>query len=277
MEKLLISTLLVIAIVPYCALASSDVGAYEGVWTYESYILILERLDEAYCVTIYAPERPEEITQWIYPECSYDDVADELNTVENGVKTHIVYDDAGEIVLAEEYFRDGAASFKLTEDDTLIWTDYKETPGENEITFARADDIRPVPTVEVILSEYIRPVAALEEGTAGSSMKLAQATAGAALFAVRYEMWNPDADELTSRLAEGLSQLSGEELAAFTARFESIRALTDDCLEHWDANAGLFEDAGVIEDMNKIVFDPLNRLAATNLLDMTQKALAPAP
>ena len=40
---------------------------------------------------------------------------------------------------AVEIFTDGAAAFKLNDDGTLTWTDFKQAPGEGGIVFERTD------------------------------------------------------------------------------------------------------------------------------------------
>ena len=63
--------------------------------------------------------------------------------------------------------------------------------------------------------------------------------------------------------------MSAEDQAAFWQGFDAVRALLDDCLEDWEAVRPQFEDAGVAEAMDEIMYDPLNRLAWENLRDHT--------
>ena len=114
---------------------------YEGTWVSDRLTLRIESLDDIVYATVYWPNSPSEIAQWEYTDLMYDEVADELNTLETGVMTMVTYEDDGVIASTEERYSDGAASFKLTEDGGLIWTDYKETPGENEIVFERAAEL----------------------------------------------------------------------------------------------------------------------------------------
>ena len=120
---------------------------YEGTWVSERITLIIESLDDVVYATVYWPDSPSEITQWEYADLAYDEMADELNTPETGVMSYTTYDEDGEVISAEERYNDGAASFRLTEDGGLIWTDYKETPGENEIAFERS--------VELTLGDFL--------------------------------------------------------------------------------------------------------------------------
>ena len=256
-----------------CVPALADDGGYEGVWVWEAYTLYLERLDDHYCATILAPESPEDITVWVYSAVAYDEAAGGLVTVKDGTKTRVLYDENGERLSTEELFADGAASFALTEDNVLVWTDYNEAPGEDTIAFERGREVGPALTADAMLRGYLRPIAALETGTAGASLKLASASAQAALFAAGYEMWQPDDVMYAALIGEAWDGLDSAEKDSFAARFGEVSALIDSCLEDWDAQKGLFDDAGATEYMEAIVFDPLNRLAWETLRDLTKDLL----
>ena len=115
----------------------NPVAAFEGTWVCDRATLTIEDLDDViYCTVRWASSASEE-TEWGY-EAMYDEVADSLTTLETGVKTNRVYGDGGDVLSEEVEFDDGAASFKINDDDTLTWTDYKETPGANELVFERA-------------------------------------------------------------------------------------------------------------------------------------------
>ena len=149
--KNLICVILVLLLTCGAALAETSmydvIDNYEGKWVSERLTLMIESLDDVVYATIFWPDSPTEIARWDYADLTYDEVADELNTLETGVMTYTIYDEDGEVVSEEERYSDGAASFRLTEDGGLIWTDYKETPGENEIVFERA--------VELTLGDYL--------------------------------------------------------------------------------------------------------------------------
>lgn len=125
------------------------------------------------------------------------------------------------------------------------------------------------PTAADLADGYFRAIASVEQGTAGASLKLAVAAAGAASFAADHGLWDPDNDALCAGLLEGWESLTAEEQAAFDGNFPVVAAQIDECLENWDSLRPIFEDAGAAEQMDRVVFDPLNRLAWQNLCELT--------
>ena len=65
---------------------------------------------------------------------------------------------------------------------------------------------------------------------------------------------------------EGMDE---DEQVAFWTNFDTVRALLDECLEDYDTNRAIFEDAGAADAMDEVMYDPLNRLAWENLRDHT--------
>ena len=117
----------------------NPVAAYEGRWVSDRAELVIEDLDDVVTCTVRWADSASEVTEWIYEGCLYDEITDGLTTFETGIKVKNTYNEQGEVAASEEIFNDGAASFVINEDGTLTWTDFKETPGENEITFERAE------------------------------------------------------------------------------------------------------------------------------------------
>ena len=109
---------------------------YEGVWGYERVTVRIECLDDVVYATVYWPNSAAEVAQWEY-ELNYDGVSDSFISEETGVLTYVTYGEDGEIASSEVQYSDGAASFKLNEEGKLVWTNFKETPGENEIVLER--------------------------------------------------------------------------------------------------------------------------------------------
>ena len=268
MKKTILTILLTLALALSCAaLAEAPEDAYVGDWVYEEMSLYLFKDEDGkLSATIYAPEDPDHYTAWSYEDISYDEVADELNTVETGVKQVLTYTEEG--VYAELIYDDGAAAFRLTDDDTLQWVDYKEG-ADTFVTFERAEEILMAPDAEAFQDEYFRPIGQVEKGSAGSDLKLAQAAGEAAAFAVRYEMYAPDVDALRANMLEAWEGLKEEERSAFDANFMDVVELMDACLEDWEANRPLFEDAGVADELAAVMYDPLTRLAWETLRDHT--------
>ena len=162
-------------------------------------------------------------------------------------------------------------------EDALIWQD-DEHP-EDAVSFVRADGTQEneftspapaeAPTVEALAEGYFNVLANLESDAAGASLKTAVAASEVCAFAESYELYNPDVESLRANMLAAFEGLSGDEQAAFMTNFDTVRALLDDCLEDYDANRAIFEDAGVVEAMDEVMYDPLNRLAWENLRDHT--------
>ncbi len=116
---------------------------YVGTWYVDDAILEIVHMDDDYnlftcIVTKYASER--EGIRWIYDGCAYDDVGQALASLEIGMKFDVQFDENGDLVSSEPvYYDDGAAKFALNEDGTLTWTDFKETPGEDELVFQKVE------------------------------------------------------------------------------------------------------------------------------------------
>ena len=118
----------------------NPIAAFEGRWISGRATLTIEELDDVVYCTIHWAGSAFDAAEWSYEGCLYDEISGGLTTFEIGVKTINVYDESGEVVSSEQVFDDGAAAFKLNEDGTLTWTDFKETPGENELVFKRLPD-----------------------------------------------------------------------------------------------------------------------------------------
>ncbi len=116
---------------------AANMAAYAGSWVAGRALLTIEPADDAALCTVEWGNSAFDSTVWEY-ECTYDEVSGALTSLETGVKKIVTYADGGEVASEEVLFDDGAASFALNDDGTLTWTDFKETPGENEVLFERA-------------------------------------------------------------------------------------------------------------------------------------------
>ena len=125
------------------------------------------------------------------------------------------------------------------------------------------------PSAETLSERYFAAIANLESGTAGASLKTAIAAAEVCAVAEAFAVVDPDAESLCADLRAAFAEMDEAGQAAFRENFDAVRALIDDALEDYEANRGVFEDAGVAEAMDGFVRDPLNRLAWENLRDHT--------
>ena len=117
--------------------AQDPVAAFEGEWVSGRAQLTIEELDNTIHCTVNWGSSAFDSALWEY-EAMYDEVSGELTTLESGVKSDVTYGEDGEIVSSEIEYDDGAAAFTLNDDGTLTWTNFKETPGENELVFEKA-------------------------------------------------------------------------------------------------------------------------------------------
>jgi len=136
----------------------NPVAPYEGTWGSDRATLTIEELDDAIYCTVTWGGSAFEYAIWEY-EAVYDRVADELNTMETGVKSIVTVGEDGEVISSKVEFDDGAASFSLNADGTLTWTDYKGTPGENELVFEKVMPVTDYSFVTTMDSEGVEAFA----------------------------------------------------------------------------------------------------------------------
>ena len=192
---------------------------------------------------------------------NYTELAD-VDTSVYSVKLNVAMDEVREIIEdpKESYsysilrFASGAAygeEFTAEDNDS-------ETPAPAQ-----------APTVEEFAEGYFNVLVNLESGTAGASLKTAIAASEVCAFAEAHELYNPDVEPLRANMLAAFEALDEDGQAAFWTNFDAVRALLDDCLADYDANRAVFEDAGVADAMDEVMYDPLNRLAWENLRDHT--------
>lgn len=239
---------------------ASGVAGYEGTWVSDRATLTIEELDDAVYCTIQWGSSAFESVEWEYQDCLYDEVTGGLTTPETGVKRNVTYGEDGDVVSSEIIYDDGAASFVLDDEGRLVWTDFKETPGENRLTFERAEFVPEDTLIEELAEDFIQVVAGIEQGTAGASLKQAIAACEVLRFAAGSDLAELGADGLKACLGEAMESVDEEARAAFEENLDGMAALLNACLEDWEANRPLFDDAGVAEEMDALVSDAEVRL-----------------
>ena len=228
MKKRILSALLAVAmLLTMVALAETPTQPaeeYIGTWVSDRVTLSISREDDKLTASVFWANSAFEMVTWYYPELMYDEVADEYNTFENGTSEVITCDEEGKEVSTEVLFEDGAAAFRLR-DGVLTWVDYKKAPGENECVLEPAVEIAVAAQPDEFAERFFRVIAGVEQGTAGSSLKLCEAARDAALFAVDYEMWNPDVEAIRANMLEAWNSLTDEQRSAFDSNFMDVDAL----------------------------------------------------
>lgn len=117
---------------------------YVGTWVCEDYELEIAHMyddDSLYNCVVTQTTGEDTALCWIYDGCSYDEVSQSLTSLENGMKFEGVREGDGLTAQEPMLFTDGAAAFHVEDDGTLTWTDFKETPGENEKVFTRTEEV----------------------------------------------------------------------------------------------------------------------------------------
>ena len=137
---------------------------------------------------------------------------------------------------------------------------------ESEIT---PPALAEAPTAEALKEGYFDVLVNLQSDGAGASLKTAIAASDVCAFAEAHELYNPDVEPLRTNMLAAFEGMDEDGQAAFWTNFDTVRALLDDCLEDYDAKRAIFEDAGVADAMDEVMYDPLNRLAWENLRDHT--------
>ena len=118
------------------------------------------------------------------------------------------------------------------------------------------------PDVDAFAMGYFDVIVKMEQGAA-------LAAGDVCAFAEAFELYNPDVEPMRANMLAAFEAMGEDDQARFWENFEAVRALLDDALEDYDANRAVFEDAGVAEAMDEVMYDPLNRLAWRNLRDHT--------
>ena len=157
----------------------------------------------------------------------------------------------------------GKGSFTLTEQGTLLWQDsYYVGAGEMELRCVSV----PAPSAEELAENYYRPIAALPEGTAGSSLQLAQAVYDVYRFCSEYQLWLVSNTELGPNMLAALDLLTEEERAAFEKNEPAVTEGAQQLLEENAEVDGAYEDAGVLDRLQDLRGDAAVRFSVADFL-----------
>ena len=184
----------------------------------------------------------------------------------DGALAHLRHDDAGALVSEEMQWEGSAGAFWVDETGILRWTDDHEAQSEG---FACVRSEPEVPGVEELAEDYFRMLGGYHQGVSGASLAKAQA----AYTAVRFASWRSlnavDPALLRANLLAAWESLSGEEQAAFDGNFMDVVLLLDEALADYEANRGLFDNAGVGGAMAELAEDEIARADWRTLCSFT--------
>jgi len=184
-------------------------------------------------------------------EAVWDEAAGRL-AYTDGSMTYVTYDGTGKIVEEDVQWDDAEGSFRLNEEGVLLWQDSRE---ERSGEFALLRERAEAPSAEAFAQEYFERIAGVERGTAGASLKAALAARDALRFAFEYDLWNTDMPAMRGNMLAAWESLDDDARARFDENLFGIADLLDGAFGDYASVAGMFEDAGVGEDMARLVTD----------------------
>lgn len=123
---------------------------------------------------------------------------------------------------------------------------------------------------EKLNEQYFRLLADLETATAGSSLKTAKAACLVCSFVSTYDLYDQDAEQLRNQMDTAYTMLDEDEQSTFWQGFEAVSTLLDACLEDYEANRAVFEDAGVVDEMDKFMYDEMVLAGWEKLRDLSE-------
>ena len=177
-----------------------------------------------------------------------------------GMYADYTYDDDGNVNEEDTSLLEdnGTGCFTLTDDGTLRWEDsYLAEAAEMKLERLIPD----VPSAEEIKEGYYAPVIGLEEGTAGASLKLAQAADSVFRFCSAAAFWCMDRASVEKALTEVQNSLTAEEKAAFDRNRGALALELTRLLKEDEEAGSAYADAGVESRMTDLRNDPAVRLS----------------
>ncbi len=228
---------------------------YKGAWAGGRAVIDLIRKDSGYIGMIRWGGGYDTQAEWKYT-LSYDAGNNCLTDNGTGTKSTVKYGDNGVEISRTAEYMDGTARFSINDEGKLIWEDGKEDAG-HDMQFEKMDYSGFMPTQEEFVNDFFHVIGGYGPGTAGSSLAAAKAAYKAYDFAQSHRLWSADIPTLRSIMLEAWESLTDKERSAFDTNFISIVTQIKDCMADWDANQGVFSDAGVPADrMGILLKDP---------------------
>ena len=272
-------TLVLVALIPVLAEDAPEKGI-SGIWTDENFdrmeLTILpseitwfdERMGEEasaqkYVVFMRWPSSDSEVSTY-HILGSLDETGKKL-TYTGGMFVDYTFDDDGKVneedtALLED---NGIGCFTITENGTLLWEDSYLVEAA-EMTLNRLSPA--VPSPEEIKAGYYQQAIELEGGTAGGSLKLAQAVERVFQFCSTSSFWCMDIESFGKALADAQNIMTAEEKAAFTQNRGALTLEITRLLDEKEELGSAYEDAGVEARMIDLRNDPAVRLSVETFI-----------
>ncbi|MCR5138455.1 MAG: hypothetical protein K6C12_15410 [Oscillospiraceae bacterium] len=129
----------------------------------------------------------------------------------------------------------------------------KQEAPETEV--AVAESSTPL-TPELLREKVLLPALSCPPGTAGSSLKAAHASAVILDFATGSSLRLTDQESLNRTMTEALALLDEEERSLLQEALPGLLATTDETIEVYPENSGLYEDAGCSDLIREVLARP---------------------
>ena len=210
-----------------------------------------------YVVIMSWPETASMIN--IYQMIGTLDEAGKTLTYEGGLFGEYVFDENGELDEEDTGLLEdnGCGTFTLTENGVLLWNDSYLTESK-DMRLER--QIADAPSAEEIQQGYYQKVISLENGSAGSALKLAEAVCDVFQFCSAAPFWAMDA-AYTSNLQAAQEALTAEEKASFDQNRGALTLEISRLLDEKEELGSAYADAGLEVQMNALRSDPAIRLS----------------
>ena len=111
----------------------------------------------------------------------------------------------------------------------------------------------PAADAGTIRTEFLDAVCRYEPGTAGSSLKRAVAAMHVLEFCNTHHLADTDREQFTKNLLTAWKEFPETEKKFFPELFASISEQVDEDLQNGASLSGLFEDAGILEEMQQLL------------------------
>ncbi len=229
--------------VPEPAVTARDfVGTWNDLTSKRATMTIMSSAEYPYYdVVIHWADSASSAAEWTM-KASFDEENGWL-VYESGRMAVVTYDENG-TVAGDGKWDDGKGFFKFVDGGLIHWEDTREDRS-TQFSFERAE--LPAPTAEELQDGFFRVIGGIETGTAGASLKKAEAIAEVMGFASRSTIWACDNAALRSNILAAWNGLTAEEQAAFDGNFISVLTDARDALNDWETVKGVYEDAGVAD------------------------------
>ncbi len=202
---------------------------------------------EAVNITITWAGSAWECFEWTIP-ASFDEAEGQM-VYTDGLLKQLVYDDEGKLS-SETVVNEGSSGRFFFKNGEIKWEDsYEERSPEMSFVANRF----PAPAAESLLNEYFKAVAGIMPGTAGASLREAEALCAVMKYAENSGLLSADAASLREEMLKAWEMLGEDGQAAFDEAFMGMVSLGDQAGSDYASVSGVFEDAGVGAEMKALM------------------------